>query len=219
MTGVVTTDRRSRPGRGRAGAVLAAVLMGAAGCQETKLTQPARSAAEQLAISTAADRAIALASFAAFAHQKVFLDTQYFDSYDAKYVIGALRDALSQAGALLVADAKESDVTLEARNGALSTDSADTLLGMPATGLPVPLAGPVALPEVALYKTQKLLATAKIALLAYDTRSREHLYSSGALAGKAYIKYFKLLFITYTATDIPEKRRRLPPSPPGAPKP
>src|SRR5581483_5601598 len=72
------------------------------GCTITKMTEPPRSASEQLLLSTAADRAIAKADLRRFADQKVFLDNTNFDSYDPKYVIGSIRDALSRAGALLV---------------------------------------------------------------------------------------------------------------------
>jgi hypothetical protein len=66
----------------------AALLLG--GCATNVTTNPARSATEQLLLSTAADRALQSANLTAFANQKVFLDTTYFDSYDSKYVIGTM---------------------------------------------------------------------------------------------------------------------------------
>ena len=77
----------------------------------------------------------------------------FIDSYDSKYALGEIRDALSRAGALLEPDAKDADIIIEARAGALSTDGADTLIGIPNTGLPIPLAGTLSIPEVAFYKS------------------------------------------------------------------
>jgi len=191
-----------------AGIILILIVFAGGGCASYKLTSPARSATEQLLLSTAADRAMASASLAVFANQKVFLDATYFDSYDSKYAIGEIRDALSRAGALLEANAKDADIIIEARAGALSTDSADTLIGVPNTGLPIPLAGTVSIPEVALYKSEKQLAYAKISLLAYANQSRAHIFSSGPLAGKSYNKYHKVLFISWVFTDIPEKQTK-----------
>jgi Family of unknown function (DUF6655) len=186
-------------------AILAAFLLG--GCATSKQTTPPRSATEQLLLSTAADRSLHFANLSSFANQKVFLDTSYFDSYDSKYAIGAIRDALSRAGALLMVSPTNSDIIIEARSGALSIDSSDSLLGIPKLGAPVPLAGTVDIPEIALYKAEKGRSVAKIALLAYARQSREHVYSSGSLVGKSYSKYYKILgFFSWTRTDIPEKQ-------------
>lgn len=183
------------------------------GCVQIRQTNPPRTVTEQLLISTAADRAIAATPLSVFAHKKVFLDTTFFDSYDSKYAIGAIRDALSQAGALLVGSINASDVIIEARSGALSIDDRSYLVGIPSTGLPIPLAGTFVLPELALYKSGLQHSTAKFALLAYETRSREHLYSSGSMVGKAQDRYYKIVFIGFHKTDIPEKKSMKKPPP------
>lgn len=184
--------------------VAAVMLPWTNGCTTIRQTDPARTATEQLLLSTAADRAIEDVGLGQFANKKVFLDTAYFDSYDSKYVIGAIRDALSRAGALLMADSKASEITIEARSGALSTDDKTYLLGLPAMGLPIPLTGTLSTPELALYKSSKQYSTAKLALLAYTTQSREHVFSSGSMVGKAYNNYFSIIFVPLHFTDVPE---------------
>ena len=72
-----------------------------AGCVTNKTTVTARSATEQLLLSTATDHALQDIGLEMFAGRKVFLDATYFDSYDSKYVVGSIRDGLSRAGALL----------------------------------------------------------------------------------------------------------------------
>src|ERR1700744_2503830 len=141
------------------------------GCVTNRTTDPARTATEQLLLSTAADRALQSANFTAFANQKVFLDTTYFDSYDSKYAIGTIRDALSRAGALLEDNVTNSDIIVEARSGALSIDSSVLLFGIPNMAVPVPLAGALQIPELAFYKSDKECSTAKIALLAFARKS------------------------------------------------
>jgi hypothetical protein len=142
-----------------------------------------------------------------FNGKKVYLDTNYFDSYDSKTAIGTIRDALNSAGARLVAVATNADYIVEARSGALSIDYADTLIGWPNMGVPVPLAGTVTIPEFALWETQSQYSTAKFALLAYARDSGEHYFSSGPMVGRSKNRYFKLLgFISWTRTDLPEKK-------------
>ncbi len=68
-----------------------------AGCTTNKTTTTTRSATEQLLLSTATDHALQKVGLEIFAGKKVFLDATYFDSYDSKYVLGTIRDAISRA--------------------------------------------------------------------------------------------------------------------------
>lgn len=185
----------------------AGILLG--GCTQTGLTKPQRSATEQLLISQAADEALAKADLSMLQGKKVFVDKTYFDGYDKEYAIGSVRDCVSRAGGLLVSKLDESEIILEPRSGALSIDGSSSVLGIPASAAPVPFAGAVQLPELALYKSEKEYSIAKIALLAYERESRQHVMSSGPLVGRANIKYFKFLgYIGYTKTTLPEKKRQ-----------
>lgn len=178
------------------------------GCAQTRLTHPKRSAVEQLLFSTAADRAWAKADAAAFNGRKVYIDSSYFESDDKLYALGALRDVLSTHGALLMTKADDAEVIVEPRNGAFSIDESDSLLGFPKMPVPIPFAGVVETPELALYKTEKQFSTAKFAFLAIDQKSRRHVASSGPLVGRANIKYYRILgLIKYTRTTIPEKAK------------
>lgn len=183
---------------------------GLAGCSSVKITEPPRTATEQLLLSTAADRALRSADLSMFDGKKVYLDGTYFDSYDPKYVLGTIRDALSRAGAILVPAAANSDVILEARSGALSTDSSSSLIGLPSFGIPIPLTGAIQTPEIAFYKSQKQFSTAKIALLAFANPSGRHLYSSGPLVGKSYNNFNSLFGFDLSRTDLPEKQKSVP---------
>src|ERR1035441_4077829 len=91
--------RAWRKGRILLGATAAAALLAGGGCTQTILTAPQRSATEQLLLSTAAERAIVSTNLSLFDGKKVFFDASYFESYDGKYAIGTIRDALSRAGA------------------------------------------------------------------------------------------------------------------------
>ena len=178
-----------------------------AGCVQTRITEPTRTAVEQLLLSTATDRSLQELKLEAFSGKKVFVDTTYLESYDKPYVVGSIRDALSNGGALLVPELKEAEVVVEPRSGALSTDSASSMIGLPSMPLPIPLSGTLFTPELYLMKSQTLYSVSKVALLAYEPQSHRHLFSSGPLVGKASHKYYSFLgFIKITRSNIPEKK-------------
>lgn len=184
-----------------------ALLMFSA-CTQTGLTNPTRSATEQLLISTAADRALAQVDFSIVRGKKVYVDPSHYDSKDEDYVIGSIRDFVSINDGLLVPKLEEADLVLEPRSGALSIDASSSLVGMPASAAPIPIAGSVNLPEVALYKSEKQFSIAKIALLAYERDSHKHVASTGPKIGRANIKYYKFLgLIGYTKTSVPERKK------------
>lgn len=186
---------------------LCAMALLAAGCVQTRVTEPARTAVEQLLLTTAADKALEDARLDLFNHRKVYVDSTYFEAYEEQYALGALRDALSKAGALLAKDADSAEIIIEPRAGALSVDQAKSLIGIPATGVPLPLAGSVNTPEIALYKSEKQFSVAKMALLAYERESREHFTSQGPLIGRAHHHYYTFLgYFKYTSTSLPEKK-------------
>lgn len=180
-----------------------------AGCTQTGLTKPPRSAVEQLLISTAADQALSKADWSFVRGKKVVVDRSFYDSLDKDYVIGTIRDYISINGGLLVPKMEEADYILEARSGALSIDASSSVIGVPASSAPIPVAGAVTLPEIALFKSEKQYSTAKLAILVYERDSRQHVASTGPLVGRANIKYYRFLgYIGYTKTTIPEMLKK-----------
>jgi len=189
----------------RGGIPLVAVLL-MSSCTTVKTTTTARTATEQLLLSTATDHALQNTGLQIFAGRKVFLDVSDFDSYDSKYVEGTMRDGLSRLGGLLAGTVTNSGIVLEARSGGLAIDESDTMFGIPSMPIPIPLAGVLQTPELAFYKSQKQRAYAKFALFAHSRETAAHIYSSGPLDGKAYDLHFRLLFISWRRTDVPEKK-------------
>lgn len=190
-------------------ALLAVVAALAAGCAQTGLTKPARSATEQLLLSTAAEESLAQMDFTFVTGRKIFVDRVYFEAHDKDFVIGSIRDHIARHGGLLVAKAEEAQIVVEPRSGALSIDASGSIIGIPESSAPLPISGAVQIPEMALYKSEKHFSIAKLALLAYDQSSRAHVRSTGPHVGRANIKYYKFLgFISYTKTTLPEKKRQ-----------
>ena len=82
------------------GAAILGLLL--TGCHSLKVSEPKRTAAEQLLLSTAADRGLQGVDLASLRGKKVYLEEQYFRSYDQEYILGAIRELISTNGAFLV---------------------------------------------------------------------------------------------------------------------
>ena len=154
----------------RAAMALIALLL-VTGCTTVKETNPARTATEQLLISTAADRAAANLVTQIPKGAKTFVDAAYFEGTDSKYAIGAVRGSLLQQGVVLADDKKSADVVVEIRAGALSTDQKETLVGIPSFTVPVPFASTgLTTPEIAFYKSEEQKGVAKFAANTYNAQ-------------------------------------------------
>lgn len=179
-----------------------------AGCVSQEETGPPRSATEQLLLSSAADQALAGANLNMFAGRSVFFDFTYFFSYDSQYVEGSIRDAFSRAGALIATDNKSADIIVEARSGAYSVDTNSEFFGIPSIPLPIPGTAEMPVtPSLPFFQEQAEIGYAKFALLAYENKTRAHIYSSGSLDGQTYNKYKAVLIVSWWTTDVPEKAR------------
>lgn len=179
------------------------------GCSTERLGHPARTATEQLLISTAVDRAIERLADQLPAEGKVYVDPGNLEGFDGKYVVSTMRDGLLRRGAKLASERDKADTIVELRAGALSVDDRDALVGIPSFGVPIPLSGDVNLPEVALFKKDMSQGVVKIAATAYDAHSGSLVESAGPAYGFSHVvNWTLLLFLTWDSTDVlPEGTR------------
>ena len=162
------------------------------GCHSVKTSEPPRTAVEQLLLSTAANGAMRTVDFSWLEGRKVFVEDKYFESYDKGFAVGVIRERLSASGALLVRTNDKADVIVEIRSGALSVHSSQTLFGLPTLGLPIPLAGPVQTPELAIYKSQLSDSIAKFALFAYERETGKYIHASAPMLGHAHYHLYSV---------------------------
>ena len=138
------------------------------------------------------------------AGKKVFVDATYFDGVDTKFAIGAIRDRLLKLGAMLAAKREDAEAVVEIRAAALSIDESDTLVGMRSFDVPIPLAGPLTLPEIALFKRDERKGIARLAATSYGVKDGRLIASSEPMSGYSHKKEWTvLLFFTWWTTDLP----------------
>jgi Family of unknown function (DUF6655) len=164
-------------------AILAAVALPLAGCGTTRSTDTTRTATEQLLISDAIDRAVQRMDVRALAGQTVFLDdSKLADSVDKNYLISTLRQYLLDNGCELREKRDDAEFVVEARAGAIGTDSNDLLFGLPSINVPqIPLVQPVpaVIPEIPIAKRKDQRGIAKIAIFAYHRKTGAPVWQSG----------------------------------------
>jgi len=190
---------------GSVGIICIAALL--AGCGALRETLPARSAMEQLVLSTAADRAIEMMPTNQLTCRRVFLDTSNLDCFDKPYVVQRIEKAVLQHGGRLAVSREASDVVLGVASGGLSMDKRDYLLGMPSVPVPIPFASqPLVLPELAIFKTMSYKGKAKLLFTAVDPVTGGQLFEIPMCYGKSQDTYlWVLLFGPFQRTDLPRE--------------
>jgi hypothetical protein len=162
---------------------VAMALLALAACSEMRVSQPDRTASEQLLFSSAVDRVCDKLAIQLPEDSKVFVDASYVDGSDSKYLVASLRDRILRHGGRLVAARGEADVVFEPRVGALSVDRKKTLVGVPSIPIPIPLAGELNIPELALFKRDRQQGVVKLTLTSYDAETGALRDSQGPLYG------------------------------------
>ena len=147
-------------------------------------------ATQQLLLSDAVDRSVANIDFTPLANESVFLDTRFaqFKNESAvttNYVISSLRQQMIVAGCHLQDRMEDADYVVEARIGTMGSDGYDINYGIPASSsvnsaaslvssTPLPI-----LPEISLAKRTEDMAAVKLAVFAYENKTKQPVWQSG----------------------------------------
>jgi hypothetical protein len=177
------------------------VLLCLAACSTVRQSAPERTAMEQILISTAADRAAENLIVDMPSGVHAYVDAANFDGVDAKYAVAAIRDRLLRKGVSIVDDRAAADAVIAIRAGALSMDEDQTLIGIPQFGIPIPLAGELTFPEIALYKKARQQGVARFAAAAYDAKTGRLIASSGPSSGRSHRTRWVVMLFAHWVTD------------------
>ncbi|MEQ8604143.1 MAG: hypothetical protein RIB45_12575 [Marivibrio sp.] len=183
-----------------------------AACTEVRRTAPERAATEQLLISTAADQAVEKLEIDAPDGASVFLDAQYHESYDAAYVLGAVRERIARQGFRLRPTRAAADYVVELRSGALSVNRRRDFVGVGGFEAPVPLSEAVEIPELALFESLDRTGVAKLAVAVYRRADGALVSQTGPVYGLSWLEKNQLFGVGWRDENLlperVEKRRR-----------
>jgi hypothetical protein len=192
------------PAQSRLPLVLLAAALMLAGCTGARTSEPARTATEQLLISRAADEAAAQLSLGIPKETRVFVDRQFFQSYDDGYALNAIRTQFLRQGLALVDDRTKAQVIVTVSSGALSTDENSLLIGIPQLTVPfLPLGNPVTVPEIALFKSAQDKGVAKFVATGYDAQTGKLVTTTDPQYGFSHqTNHTVLLFFSWQTGDL-----------------
>lgn len=158
-----------------------------------------RQGTEQLLLSDSVDRAIDQLDLSGLAGRKVYLDTEYMKTFkgsniyiNSDYMISALRQKMTTSGLRVETTRTEADYILEARVGALGTDTMEVTYGIPSSngigaaanavsGVPVM---PV-IPEMSFGKRNGAIGISKVVVYAYHRDTGVPVWQSGAAVARS----------------------------------
>jgi len=179
-------------------AIALGVLLLIAGCGAAVQ----KNGTEQLLLSDSVDRAIDQLDLSPLAGRTVFLDTAYMQTFkgpnvyvNSDYIVSALRQKLTTTGCRLELNRTEADYILEARVGALGTDTMEVTygipssngLGMAATAISGVPAVP-AIPEISVGKRNNMMGVSKVVVFAYHRDTGIPVWQSGAAVSRSDAK-------------------------------
>jgi len=174
------------------------------GCATMKQSDTARTGVEQLLVSSAIDRSLDRVDMRLIAGAKVYVEQKYLDCVDKNYVVVALHQRLLRNNCTLVEKPEESDVTIEVGSGGVGTDRQELFVGIPAMTVPMPL--PVSIPQVPFFNRVRSNGTAKIAIVAYDTKTKLPVINSGANLARSDHKSWNVLGTGHVVTgSVPDE--------------
>lgn len=184
-----------------------ALLAGAlvlAGCTAERTSEPARTATEQLLISRAADQAAAQLVLGIPKDTRIFVDRQFFQSYDDGYAMAAIRAQFLHQGLALVDEKAKAQVIVTVASGALSTDEKSLLIGIPQLTLPfLPIGNSVTVPEIALFKNAQDKGVAKFIATGYDAVTGKLVTTTDPQYGFSHqTNHTVLLFFSWETGDL-----------------
>jgi hypothetical protein len=179
-------------------ALLSVAGLGLGGCAMTP-TATQRSVIEQRLLSRSLERAIAQIDLEPFKGKRVFLDLTALtaDQTYARTYVGA---ELRQRGVQIVSDASESEVRIQVMAPGLGVDQGETLIGVPATAVPLLS---ISIPEIALFKWIRHRGLTEVKFYAYDSKdSRPFEVAPSAIGHSRYSQFIVLLIIRFTSDDL-----------------
>ena len=160
-----------------------------------------RTGTEQLLLSEAVDRTVDQLDLSCLSGRKVFLDTTYIRPVkgvifvNSDYIISAIRQRLTISGCQIQDSKNQADYILEARVGALGTDSLEVTYGLPASNAISQAASLVSgapgiptIPEISVGKRNATLSTSKIVMYAYHRETGTPVWQSGSAISKSDAK-------------------------------
>lgn len=176
------------------------LVLASACAYSTQISPQEPSASTQLLLVRSLDRALAELDLGRFAGRRVDVDL-IAQGGNRDFATELVRKRLRERGVQVSADAPEQRLQVFAT--VLGTDRGETLIGIPATFVPIFGIGS---PEISLFKWVRNRGLVELELDALEPKNGEVIDRLGPVVGSAkHDDYTVLLFVTFTVTDASKR--------------
>lgn len=169
----------------------------ASGCATAKRTgtETARSATEQLLLSTAAERSATRMEGLDFLGVPLYLEVTGLTK-DADFAKDTVASELQARGAVIVTEVTKAMYTVKILVQAFGTDQTESFLGIPAMNAIVPI------PEIALFKRRRQTARSRLRYTVIDTRTGQTVGQAREAEGKTTSTRWTILLFAFEWSDV-----------------
>lgn len=169
----------------------------ASGCATAKRTgtETARSATEQLLLSTAAERSATQIEGTDFHGVRVYLEVTGLTK-DADFAKDTVASELQARGAVIVTEVTKATYTVRILVQAFGTDQTESFLGIPAMNSIFPI------PEIALFKRRRQTARSRLQFTVIDTRTGQTVGQAQEVEGRTVFTRMTILPFAFEWSDV-----------------
>jgi len=172
-------------------------------CAYTRNTTTPRTAVEQALLTETADRAVDRTLIPNLNDSSFEINDKDFNVVEKQFLISSLKEKLLESnGRMNMADEK-ADIIVEPRANLSNIDDSKFLLGLPSIPLPIPGAGTVKSPEIALFAKDTQKGRSMISLWGVDSESGKLNFATESPAvTRKYTRWTLLIFFTFRSSNL-----------------
>jgi len=174
---------------------LAAAIAFATGCAATHQSTTARTGVEQALLTETARQAVNEMQVPPMDGKAYAIKPEGFEAVEKAFVLSSLSEKLLKAGGRLPQGDAKPDVDVEPRTNYAQIDQGVFLVGLPSIPIPVPGAGVVQSPELAIFKKDTQKARTKFSAFGVNKSDGSLAFATESPASKRYYTRWTILFI------------------------
>jgi hypothetical protein len=189
------------------------ILLQLSACAATRITTTPRTAVEQALITQSTRQAVKTLKLSEFSGRSFYIEADDMttqnchegvcQNYELSYILNALRDRLLKEGMLQAQSKELASVIVRPRIDYALIDDSESIIGLPSFPIPIPGAGNLQTPEIALFGNATQYGRTKISITGADSKTGALVFSESSTPAEVhYSRWSLLLLFSWRTTDL-----------------
>lgn len=176
-----------------------------AGCAMTRTTTTDRTAVEVALLTQTASESVKTLEIPPLSARSYALVDEAFDAPEKDFILSEFHELLLRAnGHRIEEGADEADLLIEPRVNFAHIDDDKFLLGIPSIPIPIPGAGALVTPEIAIFGLETQKGRSRFSLFGQERESGALVFADTAEAREhRFRRYTFLIFFKFRTTTLP----------------